>query len=458
MRDSYNSLLMEQNKFFRSGKTLPLKFRIEKLRKLKEIIQKNEDKILKALHDDSKKPKFEAYMTELAIVYNEIDYIIKHLKSWMKSTPVPTPYYLQPGRAKIISEPYGIVAIFSPWNYPFQLAILPAVAAIAAGNCIILKTSEVAPQTQELVKNLINKNFEKGFFCALSGGVAESEILLKEKFDFILFTGSTNVGRIIMQAAAKHLTPICLELGGKNPCIIDSSAKLETAARRVVWGKFTNAGQTCVAPDYVYLHESIADEFLKYCVESIKQFFGDNPQKSADYTRIINHNHFNRLFNLIEEDYVLHGGDSDSNDNYIAPTIMRDVSWDMEIMKDEIFGPILPTMKFNDLKQVIHTINSHPKPLAAYIFSESQKNINEFISHAHYGGGCINDCMTHLGNHNLPFGGVGESGMGSYHGKFGFDLFSHKKSIQTASTFFDNPFRYPPFTEKKFGFLKKFLT
>lgn len=453
----YYELITRQRSFFQNGNTKALDIRIKQIEKLKSVIKSNEKRIIDALKKDLNKAKYEAYLTEILVLYEEINFTLKHLKKWSKAESVPTPIHLQPGRGKIIKEPYGIVGIFAPWNYPFQLVISPLIGAMAAGNCAVLKPADLSSHTQTLILDLINNNFDSSYIYAIGGGVSESEDLLKENFDFIFFTGSPRVGKIVMSAAANHLTPVCLELGGKSPCIVEATANLSVAASKIVWAKFLNSGQTCVAPDFVYVERSVGEEFKALLKNQIQQAYGIEPKSSPDYGRIISEKHFARLKGFLKKENIYYGGDTDITEKYISPTILQNTKWNEEVMQEEIFGPILPILEFETLNDVIDELKKRPKPLALYCFSESTKNIEHILDNLSSGGVCINDCIVHLGNPNLPFGGVGNSGMNHYHGKFSFDLFSNKRAIHQSYNFFEMPFRYPPYKESKLKFLKKFF-
>ncbi|WP_427338396.1 aldehyde dehydrogenase [Caloranaerobacter sp. DY30410] len=454
--DEIKKLINKQREYFGKGITLDIDFRINMLKVLRRAIIENERLILKALKEDLNKSDFEGYETEIGIVLDEIRYIIKNLRSWTKPKKVKTPITQFISNSYIYSEPYGVTLIIAPWNYPFQLVMAPLIGSISAGNCSIIKPSEYAPNTSKIISKIISDNFEEEFIAVVEGGIEVNKALLKEKFDYIFFTGSVNVGKIVMEAASKHLTPVTLELGGKSPCIVDEDADIELAAKRIVWGKFLNAGQTCVAPDYLYLHKNIKDYFIKNAIKFIKEFFGENPLKSEDYPRIINIKHFNRLKNLLKDGDILYGGDFDEEKLYIAPTIIDNITWEDSIMQEEIFGPILPLLVFEELDEVIKTVNTHPKPLALYYFSNDKEKQERVIKEISFGGGCINDTIVHLATPYLPFGGVGNSGMGSYHGKASFDTFSHKKSVLKKSNLIDISLRYPPY-RGKIKLLRKIL-
>ena len=442
--------------FFNSGRTKDISFRIRQLKLLKKVIKKNEKEITEALKKDLQKPPLTSFATEIGLVIKEIDLFLKNIKGWAKTEKVKTSFMHFWSRSYIYKEPYGVVLIFSPWNYPFQLSLLPLVGAIAAGNTVVLKPSEFAPATSAIISELIKKSFDQEYICVIKGGQKVSKFLSQENFDYIFFTGSKNVGKKVMKAAAENLTPVTLELGGKSPCIIDEDTNIDLAAKRVIWGKYLNAGQTCVAPDYLLLHENIRDEFLQKAKKYIKDFYGKNPEKSPDYCRIINKNHWERLVKLLDQGKIIAGGNLNRDNLYIAPTIIDKIGWDDAIMQQEIFGPILPIIKFNDITNIINRIKQRPNPLALYIFSDDKKIQNRLLEELRFGGGCINDTIIHVSSPHLPFGGIGESGMGVYHGKSSFDTFTHKKSIIKKTNLFDLPLRYPPY-KGKLKWLKKKL-
>jgi aldehyde dehydrogenase (NAD+) len=450
------NVLAAQRTLFGSGNTRDLDFRLENLSRLKKAIIENEATISEALQKDLSKSAYESYLTEIGVALDEIRFVSRRLKSWARPQRVKTPFYLWPASSRIYSEPHGIALIISPWNYPFLLAISPLIGSIAAGNCNVLKPSEYAPRTAEIISEMIETHFDNQYLTVIEGDAQIGKELLDERFDYIFFTGSATVGKIAMSAAAKYLTPITLELGGKSPCIVDQDVNIDMAARRIVSGKFMNAGQTCIAPDYLLVHRSAKPELLDHIKKYLEKFYGQNPDKSRDYGRIINRQHFNRLAALLEEGHIIVGGQSDPVDLYIEPTLIENVSWDAPVMQDEIFGPILPVLEFEDLSEVISIINSRPKPLALYVFSSRPDRCRQVIDQVSFGAGCINDTIIHFANPNLPFGGVGNSGMGSYHGKAGFDTFSHKKSILKKSFSFDPPLRFPPY-KNKLSILKKIL-
>jgi len=430
--------------------------RKKRLLNLKKTIQKHEVMIGKALRSDLGKSAFESYATEVGIILEEISFILKHLDSWAGVKKVKTPMSMFPGKSYIRPEAYGVALIISPWNYPFQLALSPFIGAFAAGNRVVIKPSEFSPETSKVIKLILSEVFEKHEVVVIEGAQEETQILLKQKFDYIFFTGSTPVGKIIMRAAAENLTPVTLELGGKSPCIIDGSANIDVAAKRVAWGKFLNAGQTCVAPDYVLVPRKLQSEFIEKLSIHLKSFFGEDPAQSEDFPRIVNERHFDRLAELLIPEKIALGGELDKNAKYISPTIMKDVEWTDKVMEDEIFGPILPVIPYEDQDGAIDEILERPKPLAFYVFSEDYKKATKIVESIPFGGGCINDTVIHLANPNLPFGGVGKSGIGSYHGKKSFDTFTHYKSVYEQGTKVDIPLRYPPY-EGKLNFLKLFI-
>jgi len=448
--------ISRQKQFFYLGHTRELSFRLNQLRTLQRAVIEKEKLIMDALYADLKKSPYEAYLTEVGIVREEIRFFMKHLPKWIKPRRVRTPFYHLPATSHIYPEPYGVVLIIAPWNYPFQLAVAPLVAAMAAGNCAVIKPSEIAPHTAEAIAEIADSYFDPGYFSVITGGVEASTELLQEKFDYLFFTGSTNVGRIVMSAAANHLTPVTLELGGKSPCIVDSDADIKLTAKRIVSGKFINAGQTCIAPDYLLVKQTVRDELVNEIKKYIEQFYGKNPKNSAEYPKIISRKHFERLTTLMQDSTVLCGGESDPSQLYIAPTLVTDVDWSHPLMQEEIFGPVLPVIDYNWLTDAILTVKEHPKPLALYVFTKNPKTAETVLKQVSFGGGCVNDTLIHFANPYTPFGGVGASGMGSYHGKSGFDTFTHAKGIMKNSFWIDFPFRYPPFF-KHVNLIKKVL-
>ncbi|PAX59737.1 aldehyde dehydrogenase [Brunnivagina elsteri] len=450
-----SDVLSKQRQYFRTGTTKNVDFRITQLQSLKKIVVDNESAIIAALKADLNKPLFEAYTSEFSSVIQEIDYALKNIKNWVEAKKTAIPFSMLPASAKIIPEPLGIALIIGPWNYPFTLNLMPLIGAIAAGNCTVVKPSEFAPHTSKLIAEIISKNFPQEYIKVFEGDVEVSKQLLQEKFDHIFFTGGTATGKIIMAAAAKHLTPVTLELGGKSPCIVDKDIDLEVAARRIAWGKFYNAGQTCIAPDYVLIHQDIKAEFVGAIEKCIQEFYGENPKNSPDYARIINQKQFSRAANLIQGDIRI-GGETNADEFYISPTVIDNVSWEDTIMQDEIFAPILPIIEYTNINDIIDKINLRPKPLALYLFSKNKNLQKKVLCETSSGGVCINDVIKQVSGSTLPFGGVGDSGIGSYHGKASFDTFSHYKSVVTRPFFLDAKILYAPY-EGKLSLLKKLL-
>ena len=440
-----SELVKSQKEFFKSGETLSLNFRKNALKKLYRAIKNNESKICKALHSDLGKSEYESFMCEVGLVLSEISYMIKNLKRFAKAKRVKTPLAQFAAKSFKQPSPYGTVLIMSPWNYPILLTLDPIVDAIAAGNTAVVKPSAYSPATAKVVKNIISECFTPEYVAVITGGRQENAALLNEKFDMVFFTGSPAVGREVLRKTAENLTPVVLELGGKSPCVIDKTAKIKLAAKRIVFGKFLNCGQTCVAPDYVLCHKSVKDEFVKEVVKQIKMQYGEEPLNNPHYGKIINEKHFNRLRELIDEEKVVTGGKSNGFALKIEPTVLDNVGWDDPVMQEEIFGPILPIITFEDINEVFITINERAKPLAFYLFTEDKALANSAIKTVHFGGGCVNDVVIHLATSEMGFGGVGESGMGSYHGKDGFMAFSHEKSVVDKKTWMDLPMRYQPY-------------
>ncbi len=441
----------------RNGAPFNVKMRIQKLAHLKKVIVRSEPEIVQALKKDLGKSEFETYATEIGFILEEINYMIKNIESWAKVKKVKTPITLFPGKSFIHSEAYGVVLIISPWNYPFQLCLSPFIGAIAAGNKVVLKPSEFAAETSSIIKKIVSEVFTENEVSVIEGGLEETQALLTQKFDYIFFTGSTGVGKIIMKAASEHLTPVTLELGGKSPCLIEESANIDIAAKRVAWGKFLNAGQTCVAPDYVLIPIGMQDVFVQRLKFHITTFYGLNVKTSHDYPRIVNNRHFDRLNDLLIKDKIAVGGELNREENFIGPTVMKNVELSDKVMLDEIFGPILPIIPYDHLEDAIKIIMNFPKPLAFYLFSEKSEKKDYIISKVPFGGGCINDTVIHLANPNLPFGGVGTSGIGSYHGQKSFETFTNYKSLYKQGTLVDIPLRYPPYNEQKLSWIKFFL-
>ena len=453
-KDAVENLIQAHHNYFNSQQTKDLKFRIENLKRFKSAIQKFENKIAEALWKDLHKSKEEAYLTETSIVLQEIDNHLKHLKRWVKSKRVSTPIHLLPSSSKIIYEPLGVSLIIAPWNYPFQLLMNSVVGAISSGCCAMLKPSPYTPNVAGVMEELIHETFEGKYISIVQGGRDVNRILLEQRFDIIFFTGSPDLGKIVMKAAANHLTPVVLELGGKSPCIVDATANLDVAAKRIAWGKTINAGQTCIAPDYLFVHSSIKNELLKKIAANMENMFGENAQESPYFPRIVNQNAMQRLQKLLLHGDIVYGGKVDSDDRYISPTIIDDVNPEFPIMQEEIFGPLLPVMTFEKIDTVIEYVDSHEKPLAFYYFGKN-KQAKDVLSKTTSGGGCVNDTLMHITNHHLPFGGVGNSGMGRYHGHDSFLAFSNARSIVTTPTWFDLPVKYVPF--KYFKWVKKIL-
>ncbi|MBW4640180.1 MAG: aldehyde dehydrogenase [Gloeocapsa sp. UFS-A4-WI-NPMV-4B04] len=450
-----NDIIRKQCEFFKTGKCKDITFRIEQLKTLKKAIIEHQSVIINALKADLNKPEFEAYATELWVV-KEIDYAIKHIKSWTLPKKAPIGIEQFPGFGRIYAEPLGVILIIGTWNYPFQLIIAPLVGAIAAGNCAILKPSEIASHTSSVVADIIQKYFNPAYIAVLEGSAETSQQLLAEKFDHIFFTGSIEIGKIVMEAAAKQLIPVTLELGGKSPCIVDTDINIEYTARRITWGKFINAGQTCVAPDYLLVNKNIKQNLVDSIEKCIYNFYGEQPNTSPDYARIINQKHFYRLVKFLQNGVIIIGGDINPDDCYIAPTLIDHVSLADPVMQNEIFGPILPIVEYNDLSEAIAIINERPKPLALYLFSQNKNLQKRVLQETTSGGVCINDCVIQLGVLSLPFGGVGDSGIGSYHGKASFDIFSHYKSVLHKSLWLDSKLRYAPY-EGKLQLLKRII-
>ncbi|GEN72767.1 aldehyde dehydrogenase [Chryseobacterium lathyri] len=444
-----------QKAFFKTQQTKNIKFRKMYLEKLRDIIIKNEELLYEAVYKDFGKSKFDTFTTEISFVLNDIKYYLKNLNALSKPKRVRTNLANQLGKSKIYPEPLGNILVIGAWNYPYQLSISPVIAALAAGNCCVLKPSEIAENTMKAMAKIINENFPPEYLYVYEGGIGETTELLKLKFDKIFFTGSTKVGKIIYRAAAEHLTPVVLELGGKSPAIVTKDADLEVAAKRIIWGKFLNAGQTCVAPDYLLVEEPIHEQFLETLRKYIMEFkYGSD---SEHYTRIINQRNFQRLVKLIDKEKIYFGGNFDEKNLFIEPTLLNNVSWEDDVMQEEIFGPILPVISFTNFNLVLTTILEFEKPLAAYLFTRNSEEKEAFTTKLSFGGGCINDVIMHLGNDRLPFGGVGNSGIGSYHGIYGFEAFSHQKSILEKATWGEPDIKYPPYSEKKLSWIRKLL-
>jgi aldehyde dehydrogenase (NAD+) len=456
--DAIRTGLAKLRATFDSGRTRPYAWRAQQLDGLLAMFAQDEARIIDALRADVGKSQMDAWTAEIADVRAGLHELKKNLRRYMKPEKVATPMPLQPGKSLIVREPLGVVLVISAWNYPIALAITPLAGALAAGNCALLKPSEVAPKTSALLAELLPKYLDSSALEVIEGGVPETTELLAQRFDHIFYTGSTNVGKIVMAAAAKHLTPVTLELGGKSPCIIDRDVDLAVAARRVAWGKFYTTGQTCIAPDYVLCHAAVYDAFVTQLVTTIREFFGEDPKASPDYGRVVNARHHKRLMGLIPgSGAVATGGQADELDRYIAPTVLTDVPPDSKVMGEEIFGPILPVLKIDDMDAAIRFINERPKPLSLYLFSANERSYEAVVSRTSSGGLVHNHTIMHFAVQNLPFGGVGDSGMGAYHGRHSFDTFSHKKAVLKKPTGLDLSLQYPPYTESKKSWLKRLL-
>lgn len=446
-----------QRRFFHSNATLSIKYRLNALRRLKASILKHETEINEALKSDLGKSSFESYMCETGLVLSELSYMIKNTPKFSKEKRVHTPMAQFHSRSFKKPSPYGVTLIMSPWNYPFMLTIEPLVDAIAAGNTAVLKPSAYSPATTCVICDIVRECFAPEYVTVVTGGRTENTWLLKEHFDYIFFTGSPVVGKEVMRHASEYLTPVTLELGGKSPCIVEKTANLKLAARRIVFGKFLNCGQTCVAPDYIYVQDSIKDQLVKELIHETKRQFTDSPLNNNDYGKIVNEKHFNRISGLIDNGKVVLGGASDADSLRIEPTIMDNVTFDDAVMQEEIFGPLMPILTFHSVEDAVNTVNAHMHPLALYIFTKNKKEARYVTSRCNYGGGCINDTIIHLATSNMGFGGFGESGMGSYHGKAGFDTFSHYKSIVDKKCWLDLPMRYQPYTKANNSLIHMFL-
>jgi aldehyde dehydrogenase (NAD+) len=433
-----------------------IEYRKETLIKLLNALTINEDKIIKALYDDFKKPAFEAVLTETHYVLSELKDTIKNIHKWAKPKRVLPSITNFPSTDYIYKEPYGKVLVIAPWNYPFQLAFCPLIAAVAAGNQVVVKPSELTPNTSQIIAKIIKDTFDENHVKTVEGGIETSEQLLKQRWDYIFFTGSVAVGKIVAKAAAENLTPVTLELGGKNPCIVDETANLKLAAKRIVWGKFINAGQTCIAPDYILVSEKVKSKFVDYLKAEINHAYGENPELSPDFARIVNKKNWNRLVKMLDNENIIFGGITNPKDWFITPTLLDEPKLESLVMQDEIFGPILPLLSFQTDSEISTIINRYDKPLSLYVFSENKLFIKKIIQEYSFGGGCINDTVVHFSNNRLPFGGVGMSGIGAYHGQLSFDIFSHKKAIVKKANWLDLPIRYAPYKEKLKS-IRKFL-
>lgn len=440
-------ILKGQRDYFNTGSTRDLACRRKALLRLWDSLQRHEKELLAALWEDLGKSEYEAYATEIAMVYSELRYMLRHLRSLAKPRRVHTPAANFPAKSMIYREPYGVVLIMSPWNYPVQLTLVPLIGALACGNCAVVKPSKDSPAVSRVMARILKETFSQNYVYTVLGGREENQKLLAEKFDYIFFTGGKETGRAVMEAAAKHLTPVTLELGGKSPCIVDETADIAMAARRIVWGKFLNCGQTCVAPDYVLAHSSIKESLLAAMVRNIEALYGEEPLKSKDYGKIVNRKHYERLAGLTAGETPYYFGGADEESCRIAPMILDDVNWESPCMEEEIFGPILPVMEFDDLGQVKRQIEKRPRPLALYLFTGSKEAETYIMKGMSFGGGCVNDTVMHLAGGQLPFGGIGESGMGNYHGKYSFRTFTHEKSVLKKGNLIDPPMRYAPYPD-----------
>lgn len=442
---------------FYTGNTLSYQHRKDCLVQFQRLLKNHQQEMIAALQTDFNKPPFETLVTEISMLQKELSYFKKHLRKWVQPQRVLPSILNFPSREKISYQPYGVVLIIAPWNYPLLLSLQPLMAALAAGNCAVLKPSELTPNTSALLKRLLSQYFSKDLVQVVEGGVEETTELLSQPFHKIFFTGSSAVGKIVQQAASKNLTPVVLELGGKSPCIITPSTNIKLAARRIVFGKFVNAGQTCIAPDFIFIHPQAEKAFLKEVRKVLNEFYGKEPETSPYFARIINEKHFHRIKQYILNSEVLIGGQTNSKKCYIAPTLIKAENMNDEVMQHEIFGPVLPLVNYTELSDIITHNHENPKPLAFYVFGENNAEIELLLQRCQFGGACVNDCLSHIINNRLPFGGFGASGFGTYHGKFSFEAFSHKKAIVYRKTWFDNSLKYPPYTSKKMHLLKKLL-
>ena len=450
------ALVGAQRAFFATHATRDLAFRLAALERLERAVLAYEGRLSEAMHQDFRKGPFEAYLTEISMVLSELRLQRKHLRSWAKPRRVPDVLINFPSSSQLIREPYGIALIIAPWNYPFQLLFIPLVGAIAAGNCVVLKPAEYTGHTSAVMADLIRETFPPEHVALVEGGRSVNTALLEERYDLIFFTGSPALGRIVMEKAARHLTPVCLELGGKSPCIVDVDANLAVAARRIAWGKFLNGGQTCVAPDYLMVHEEVKDALVEQLKKAVRAMYGEDPQRSPDLPRIINVKQMEHLKRLMAGCKIVFGGQVDDADRYIAPTLLEGVGPDDPIMQEEIFGPLLPMLTFKDISEVEEYVNARPKPLAFYYFYGSRSSQDRLLARTSSGGASINDVIIHVANHHLPFGGVGNSGMGGYHGEHSFEAFSHRRSVVRKPTWIDVPLRYAPYLGK-LGLLKRLI-
>ncbi len=446
--DSVRSAVADQKRYFQTGLTREVDNRIETLDRLRTMIDRHQDQILEAVAADLGKPPAEAYTSEIGVVYQELSLIRRKLRRWAKPRRRRTPLALAFSTSYVTPEPYGVTLVIAPWNYPFQLALAPVIGALAAGNTVVLKPSEVSSNTSALIERMVRDTFEPGLFQVIEGDKDVAGALLEQPFDYIFYTGNTAVGRIVLRNAAERLIPVTLELGGKSPCIVTARADVETAARRIAWGKYLNAGQTCVAPDFCLVQANVYERFVKALGRALTEFYGNNPAESPDYGRIIAERHVDRIAAMINTDKVVIGGEIRRRERYIAPTVMRDVTWSDTVMEDEIFGPILPVLRYTDTNEIFEPLNSRERPLALYVFTEDRREARDITSRLAFGGGCINDTIVHVANSYLPFGGVGASGMGRYRGRASFETFSNLKSIVNHRSRPDLRMRYPPYAGK----------
>lgn len=452
----FEQLVARQRDFFGTQATKPYDFRLKQLQKLSVWMDKNEQAVLEALQSDLGKCAYEAYLTELAMVKQELRDAMRHLKGWMKPRRARTAVGQLPGTCRVYSEPYGVTLIMSPWNYPFQLTVAPLIGAVSAGNCAVIKPSAYSAATSALLKRMTGELFEPEYIACVEGGRQENAALLHQRFDYIFFTGSPGVGRLVMEKASAHLTPVSLELGGKSPVIVDETADIALAARRIAWGKWLNAGQTCVAPDYVLVHQRCEEALVEALIQQIRAMYTSAPLANPDYPQIINQRHFERLAGLMQSGVIAHGGQLDPASRRIAPTLLTDVDWDSPVMQEEIFGPLLPILPYHRLEEALDRIRQRPKPLALYLFTRSKAVEARVLREVSFGGGCVNDTVLHLATSHMPFGGVGESGMGGYHGRYSFETFSHFKSVLKRWAKPDVSLRYAPY-DGKMKLLKKLM-
>lgn len=453
----YFRLISDQRRFYEEGHTRPASFRKKQLNKLRSMLTENEKEISEAVYKDLRKPEMEVMTAEIMTVLDEIDYHLKHLGSWMKSKSVRANMISLPSKNEMRRYPYGLSLIIGTWNYPVNLVLLPLVGAISGGNCAVIKTSELAPKTSAMMRRLISETFEQNYIAVAEGAADVAQELLDQPFDKIFFTGSTRVGKIVMEKAAQQLIPVTLELGGKSPAVVHSDADVKTAARRIAWGKYMNAGQTCIAPDFVLAHSEIKEELVEELKKAIRKYYGKKPEKSDDYGRIINDSHFDRITGLMDGCKILHGGRSDKEARWIEPTIVNGIDWQHPVMKEEIFGPVLPVMIYSGQVSPVEMLRRLTNPLALYIFSENEKFTESIIEQVPHGGTCVNDVVMHIANPNLPFGGMGASGMGQYHGQYSFECFTRPHAIMKRSIWPDPSFRYPPFGKKLYLLKKLFM-